>query len=397
VVRWHIGPLPTTLLEALIGITVAAYAATLWSEKRLPRARTPLDVPIALFLLAGAIGIVVAPDQLRALGIYRAYFLEAIACFYIAVDLLRTREDVVTFLKIAGTGCCLMAVGQIATFAISVANEPLDVSGAPAFLNTSPNADAMFLEPPFAFAVAFALFPSRPRERWVAAAAAALILAALVTALSRGSFLAIAVLAAVLVLSQQSPRWRLRAVAATAIAGLLMLEIPFVNQRFLSLADSINNRESLWRQTFQMLAHNPILGAGISGYPVLVAPYRPPHQPIHLYPHNIWLSTWSDVGLLGLVAFAVIFFGLLWRGWRALPHTTDINRPVLWGAVGALILYTVHGMFDSPYWKNDLSVEFWLLAALQVVAVRSTTLLSRSDAERLAVPEPHQVVLEKHT
>ena len=30
-----------------------------------------------------------------------------------------------------------------------------------------------------------------------------------------------------------------------------------------------------------------------------------------------------------------------------------------------------HGLFDSPYWKNDLSVEFSLMAALLVVAVRA--------------------------
>ena len=80
---------------------------------------------------------------------------------------------------------------------------------------------------------------------------------------------------------------------------------------------------------------------------------------------------WSDLGLLGLIAFALIFFGLLWRGARALPQTSDLYRPVLWGAVGALVVYFVHGLFDSPYWKNDLSVEFWLLAALLVVAVRA--------------------------
>jgi hypothetical protein len=33
VVRWHYGPLPTTLLETLILITVAGYATTLWTEK----------------------------------------------------------------------------------------------------------------------------------------------------------------------------------------------------------------------------------------------------------------------------------------------------------------------------------------------------------------------------
>src|SRR2546427_3196690 len=91
VVRWRYGPLPTTLLETLILITVAGYAVTLWTEKRRP-ARTPYDIPIALWLVAGGLGIIVAPDHIKGLGIYRAYFLEAVAVFYIAVDLLRTRE-----------------------------------------------------------------------------------------------------------------------------------------------------------------------------------------------------------------------------------------------------------------------------------------------------------------
>jgi hypothetical protein len=40
---------------------------------------------------------------------------------------------------------------------------------------------------------------------------------------------------------------------------------------------------------------------------------------------------------------------------------------VLWGVLGALVLWTVHGIVDSPYWKNDMSAEFWLLAAIEVV------------------------------
>jgi O-antigen ligase len=85
----------------------------------------------------------------------------------------------------------------------------------------------------------------------------------------------------------------------------------------------------------------------------------------------MWLTTWSETGLLGLLAFAAIFFGLLWRGWRSIARATDIYKPVVWGTTGALVLYLVHGLFDSPYWKNDLSVEFWLVAALQVVAIRA--------------------------
>ena len=37
----------------------------------------------------------------------------------------------------------------------------------------------------------------------------------------------------------------------------------------------------------------------------------------------------------------------------------------------AFFMIAVHGLVDSPYWKNDLSVEFWILAALAVVAQRA--------------------------
>jgi hypothetical protein len=87
-----------------------------------------------------------------------------------------------------------------------------------------------------------------------------------------------------------------------------------------------------------------------------------------------------EIGLLGLIAFAVIFFGLLWRGWRALPQTEGFYRVAMWGVLGSLVLWGVHGLVDSPYWKNDMSVEFWVLAAIELAAIASIT--------RTAAPEP---------
>src|SRR5206468_3244690 len=290
IVRWRVGPLPTTLLENLILLTVAAYAAVLWTEKRLPRARTPYDIPIALLLLAGVVGIVVAPDHVRALGIYRAYLLEAIAVFYIAVDMLRSRDDLRVFLGVTGVGAALFATGQIITFVWVAAHNDLHLGAPPSFLNTSANADAMYLEPLLAFAAAFTLFPSRPRERLLAAPVLALVFVAILTALSRASFLAMGVLAVVLVITAQTARWRLRAAAA----------------------------------------------------------------------------------------FAIIFFGILWRAARGLRTARDVARPLCWGCAGAIVLYAVHGLFDTPYWKNDLSVLFWLVAALQVVAGRMVRVGNRA-------------------
>jgi putative inorganic carbon (HCO3(-)) transporter len=369
-VRWRVAFVPTTLLEVLIGLTAAAYLWTLWTERRRPAARTPHDIPIVLLLLAGIGGIIVAPDHTRGLGIYRAYFVETIALFYIAIDLIRTPQELRRVILIAGAGSCVFAAGQIITFGLALAHHAVQIDAGPAFLNTSSNQAALYLEPPFAFAIGFALFSRTTRERLVAVAAAALLLAALVLTLSRAGYLAIAVVGVFALFSVSERRVRLWALAGGAVVLLLFLELPFISQRLGTFAHSIQLRESIYDEALRMLSGRPVFGAGISGFPIRVAPFRPPGQEVELYPHNLWLTTWSELGLLGLVAFAAIFFGLLWRGLRTLARLEGIYKAVAWGAVGALVLYLVHGMFDSPYWKNDLSAEFWILAALEVIALR---------------------------
>jgi O-antigen ligase len=369
VVRWHYGPLPTTLLETLILITVAGYVITLWTEKRRP-SRTPYDIPIALWLVAGVLGIIAAPDHIKGLGIYRAYFLEAVAMFYVAVDMLRTREDLRKLLSVAAVGASIMAVGQIVSFVYVAAHHQLQIGDAPAFLNMTPNADAMYLEAPLAFAIGFVLNPWGKRERLIASVVLGLVFVAMMLTLSRAGYLAMATLAVVLVLSLPSRRLRGWVIAGLAVIALIVLEVPFINQRVVTINSSAGLRSSIYGQALHMLSQRPILGAGIDGFPIRVAPFRPGTQAIELYPHDEWLTTWSEVGLLGLVVLAVLFFLLVWRGVRALPVTNDLFRPILWGCVGALVLWLVHGLFDSPYWKNDLSVEFWLVAALEVVAIR---------------------------
>src|SRR5665213_2039789 len=93
VVRWKYGPISTTLLELIVVVTIALYLLGRRQEGTLRFNRTPYDVPILLLLLAGAIAVFVPPDRWHALGLYRAYFLEPIAIFYVAVDLLRRPGD----------------------------------------------------------------------------------------------------------------------------------------------------------------------------------------------------------------------------------------------------------------------------------------------------------------
>jgi O-antigen ligase len=367
VVRWHYGPLPTTLLETLILITVALYVVARWREGRRRPVATPLDLPIALLLLAGAISVVVAGDHRAALGLYRAYFIEAVAVFYVAVDVVRRTEDVQRLVLAFAIGSSLFAALNLFVFAGALLSNSVHIGFAPSALYGDANPVAMYLDPPFAMAVGLVLFAHSPRWRWAGVAWFAVVGAALLATFSKGGYLAVAVLALVAVLSVR--RWGALLLAGAIAAALLISQIPLVAQRLGTIPISFMGRLEIYQATIQMLHNSPIFGVGLGGYS-----YQFRGQTPEIYPHDIWLTFWVEIGLLGVISFAVTLFWLLWRGWRAWSRMRDFYRPALWGALAALVMWTVHGIVDSPYWKNDMSVEFWMLAALVIICLRSSAL-----------------------
>jgi len=374
--RWHLGPIPTTLLELLILITVALYvAAVLVNRGPLPF-RTPLDFPIALFLVAGVIGIFVAPDHRGALGIFRAYLVEPIAIYYVTVALLTTRSAVDEVLIGWGAGAVVFALGEVTTFATAVATNQIVPGHVAAILDINPNSVALYLEPLIGLAAGFVLF-AQGRRRWVAAGVMVILIVAELATLSRGGLLALAALAVGGVLSLHAWWPRLAILAGGLAGGLLLTQLPLIGPRLRHALDPGNGtfdvRGDIWVATVRMLRDHPIFGAGINAYQATMIPYRRPFPLLspEPYPHNIFLTAWTELGLLGMIAFSVILGILIVRPMRALGRAAAWQRPLLWGTGIAFVMVVVHGLVDSPYWKNDLSLEFWLLAAVQAAALRA--------------------------
>lgn len=389
VVRWHYGPFPTTLLETLILLTVAFYAVALAVDHGPWPRPTPLDIPIALFLVAGVIGVVVAPDHRGALGIFRAYLVEPIAIFYIATALLAGAGDILPLLGVWAAGASLFAVIDLAYFGRAVLAHRLTPGHAAAAFNLDPNSVALFLEPLIALAIGFVLF-DRWRRRGVAAAVLALLLAAEVATLSRGGLLAMAALGLICIVSARSWRVRLALIGVAAAAEVVVLNLPVLGSRIAQALNpahgTLSLRTEIWSVTLRMLRDHPFFGAGINAYQPAMKPYRAgnPYLVPEPYPHNIFLTSWTELGVLGVIAFGVILFILVVLPWRALQHATGVYRPLLWGAGAAFVVLLVHGMVDSPYWKNDLSVELWIVAAIEIVALR--VVLSAGQLRRSTEP-----------
>ncbi|MCK4891949.1 MAG: hypothetical protein KAS78_04730, partial [Candidatus Pacebacteria bacterium] len=77
-------------------------------------------------------------------------------------------------------------------------------------------------------------------------------------------------------------------------------------------------------------------------------------------PHNIFLAFYLQTGLIGFIGFVLILIWFFKRMNEAVPRSYNI--------INALMLYVlIHGFVDTTYWKNDLSLMFWLIIGMSVV------------------------------
>lgn len=111
-------------------------------------------------------------------------------------------------------------------------------------------------------------------------------------------------------------------------------------------------RLEIYEISWGLLNHYPITGVGpglYQGYYQTKGPDILGQAPMEWnipHPHNVFFAFWLNAGILGFLAFIAIL---------VLAHLR-LTYPIvaLWGLV-------IHGLFDTPFWKNDLAMIFWFI------------------------------------
>lgn len=372
-VRWHVGFYPTTLLENALLLTVAVFAGQSIVERRPPLIRSAFLWPAALFLVAGAIAVLSAPSRLAALGLFRAYMVEPVAFGWVLMNVVRTPGRALQVLGglFAGAGVVGLANSWVVLQAIAGHSYSV-IDTPPVVVYTTANAVALYVVPLTAMAGALGLHAGGPaRKLGIAFFAIGVVVTTL--SFSRGGYVALAAVVVGLAISHRRRALLLAAAAAGAI-GLAL--VPQIQRRVvIELTNgggaTTASRLDLWWAAIQVIANRPFFGAGLSGFQARSAPY---FSHAHTYaefidPHNIVLNFWIETGLLGVVAMGWIIGAGLVLTRRAWKIAEAAWRPYHLGVLLALVAVVVHGMVDVPYFKNDLSLEFWALLSLFAAGV----------------------------
>ena len=386
-IRFQVAGLPMTFLESMIFILAAVELFFLAKNRRLGLAfrnqimlKLRRNLPIFFFLLAAFISIFVSPAQVKAAGIFKAYFLESILFYFLVLLIIDNAK------KLNGVWKSLaMLVIYLSAFGLyqflTLANLPpswwaVNVASRriTSVLN-HPNALALLLGPITAMLITLVLTSKTWARNRLVIIAIILGLATLYLSFSRAAWLALG--ATIIGISLLIPssgegkgrerlQLRLKIIGGILIIGILILAIPYSRAKLLDLASradpSQQNRFVLWSAARDIIKHNPIYGVGLMGFHEAYKSYPlGPDRVVQNYPHNFFLNFWVEIGLVGMLAM----LGLLYIFQKKIRYLWNTPwRPIGIAAAAGMVMIILHGQVDVPYFKNDLAVLFWLIYAL---------------------------------
>ena len=376
-IRFEAFGIPLTLLEIfIILLTCIWIVQTLRSRERIT---IPYAWAIGAFVLAGTIATVVSVDLRAGLGLWKAYIIEPVLVYLVYMNTIHGEKDqrqihwaFIILLVAIGVGAIFQVMGWMQV-PEPYANEiPRRVTSVYPF----PTAIGKIADQLIVFSLAFVAFfwsalRAQIRRRMFGfILAGGLGMVSLFLSVNRGALLG--VLASIFLFALLSRR-RVIVLSFCALVCIALLFVPVVHmqiEKVFSRTDtSTDVRIVMWQGTWRLITHHPIMGAGLGGFPVLYDEYRDAsHVELFPNPDSLYLTLWSEMGLYGAAAFLWIFAIWIRASWRAIHTRPPGTYRWLIGVatLAAFIAFLVHGIVDTPYFKNDLAVFFWILFALTV-------------------------------
>lgn len=143
----------------------------------------------------------------------------------------------------------------------------------------------------------------------------------------------------------------------------------------LGKSDDLTGRLDIWQAVTGLAVQRPWFGWGWVGY---WAPWVEPFDGLaerngveYLQAHSAWLDVWLQLGIIGLVAFASIVAGALWRSWfLAVDQPRDVRgaaRPFSPAALLPLLLLVA--LIGQSFAESRLLIEGNLVLLITIAWV----------------------------
>jgi O-antigen ligase len=371
-VGFKIGWVPVNLLEIMIyGLFIIwlIQVLVLRIKPRIDQENKNWFYAIFLIFLGLTQATLLSVDLKISAGIWKGWFIVPFLFFVVLASHLKTKKQIKNIfiaLTLSGLGVSLIAL-------FYWFNNNLTYDGRLRAFYLSPNHLAMYLSPILILSLFLYSSLKKNSHKIILFLVQGLLFIVIYLTYSYGAWLGLLAGFVFLVISQSNKKIALTFFLIAVFC--FVTQIP--SQKFQSLLDSsypsLESRLVIWQSAGEIIKDHPLIGIGPGMFQKYYLDYQLRFEPYPEWavpqPHNLFLAFWLQAGLFGLIGFIwllVVFF------------KSAVSKKVRDDAFGflpfilmAVMIYTLaHGLIDTTYWKNDLSVIFWLIIVLNYKASR---------------------------
>ncbi len=141
-----------------------------------------------------------------------------------------------------------------------------------------------------------------------------------------------------------------------------------INTELNFIHNPLFSRIEIWRVAINHIQNNSLLNLdSIDNFQQIYLNAQPLYTPYNTWsaptPHNLLLTLWiSGGGFFSMLFFCLIcsrLFYIVFTSYDKIKKTTLCY-------LAAFLIIILSSVFDTPFWKNDLSILFWLIFILNI-------------------------------
>jgi len=344
-------------------------------------------VALVLILSGVLISTILSIDWRPGAGIFKAWVLEPIIFSLILAEIIKSKKELkeVVFGLVAGV--VLVAIASL----VYKLFDQLTFDGRLSGWYFSPNHLAMYLAPGFILAWR-GFFTREDKKQKISSALVILILGlALYFTFSYGAWLGVlgAIVVVLFLAFRTDPVEKKKIIIIGLLVFILFLAIGCWQNDSEKLANllkfdrsSWQSRIMVWQAAGKILESHWLFGIGPGLFQKYYLDYQSFFSVPYLewavpQPHNLFFAWWLQGGLLGLIGFLVLLVNYFkniilvkQKLSKALSsEALESNQLLTIFLTTAIIYILIHGLVDTPYWKNDLALIFWSIVSLSYIAI----------------------------
>ncbi len=432
--RFNVFGVPTTVLEVMILISFGywvfyhtnflqilakKYTFGDYLKEKSRRIKYPFGVEIMMLLGISFIAIFVSGITNSTLGIWKAYFFEPILVYLLILNNFQKKKDFDKIFIAITLSCFMLSVYAIfqKITGIGITNEFWQTVETRRVTSVFPypNALSLYLAPCVLILVGwtFSIFDKNKKLAIFTIITVILSIFSIYFAKSEAALVAISIsLIIFFIINKKTTFVGFLIILIFGISTFFSLQTQEYLKYKISLSDKSEQiRLQQWKETWQMLNNGRLFtGSGLNNYSNAILPYhqegiffnkekdpdfrrkivifndkyRQEHwQPveIYLYPHNIFLNFWVELGLAGMILFIWIIGKFLYQSLLlTFKNSSNKDRFISLGLFCSMLVIFIHGLFDVPYFKNDLAVFFWILISMFSL-INTKTIISHTKSK----------------